>query len=141
MDLTKWFDPIVISAECGFRKPDSRIFRLVLDRWSAAAERAGEPAVERHQVVMVGDRTSRDVIGARRVGMRAVLCVLNDKQAANYAKSQVRRPLARSVQLEPGLGLGCPLILLPVGCYVRCVAGHGEARPRDPAHEGDGRRH
>ena len=110
--LKQWFDPILISAEVGYRKPDSRIFRMVLEAWNPSSGAGAEDGksdaggggsgsgggVHRHQVVMVGDRTSRDIVGARRIGMRPVLCVLNAKQEDAYAKTVVRSRLPSRVR-------------------------------------------
>lgn len=56
------FDPVVTSAGCGWRKPSPRIFRKVLDVWGLPAE----------HVVMIGDSPTKDVAGARALGMRTV---------------------------------------------------------------------
>lgn len=53
----------ISSAEFGVMKPDPRIFHEALVRMDVPASRA----------VMVGDSLAHDVIGARQVGMRAVL--------------------------------------------------------------------
>jgi putative hydrolase of the HAD superfamily len=60
--LESYFDPVVISAAIGIRKPDPRAFRPVLDAW-------GIPAPE---LVMVGDTLEADILGAKRIGMRAI---------------------------------------------------------------------
>ncbi len=56
------FEPLLISAEFGLRKPASAIFQGLLQQWRA----------EPQQVVMVGDRLVEDVLGAQRVGMRQI---------------------------------------------------------------------
>lgn len=56
------FNPVVTSAGCGWRKPSPRVFRELLEAWSLPAE----------QLVMVGDSPTKDVAGARALGMRAV---------------------------------------------------------------------
>ncbi len=62
-------DGVVISAEVGYRKPDSRIFQLVLDEcWGKT--------IERSEVVVVGDMINRDVLGARRMGMKSILLTM-----------------------------------------------------------------
>lgn len=53
----------VSSAEFGVMKPDPRIFQEALDRMAVTAAEA----------VMVGDSLAHDVLGARQVGMRAIL--------------------------------------------------------------------
>ncbi|MEU2234725.1 HAD-IA family hydrolase [Streptomyces vietnamensis] len=55
-------DPIVISGEVGLRKPHAPIYELILDRLELTAERT----------VFVDD-AEPDVLGARAVGMRALL--------------------------------------------------------------------
>jgi len=60
--LRPYFNPILISAEEGIRKPDIRIFQQ-------AAQKLGiEPA----EAVMVGDLLDADILGAHRAGMRAI---------------------------------------------------------------------
>jgi HAD superfamily hydrolase (TIGR01509 family) len=57
-----WFDPFVVSADIGFRKPRPEAFRAVLDRWPVS------PA----ETAMVGDSLRHDVGGARPFGLLAV---------------------------------------------------------------------
>ncbi len=61
--LLDYFDPIVVSGDHGFRKPDRRLFQLALDELGVAAE----------HVVYVGNDLYRDIYGARDAGMRTVL--------------------------------------------------------------------
>lgn len=63
-DLEKYFEKIVISTEVGFRKPDSRIFQLILDHWQGA--------IRPEEVVCVGDSLNRDIMGAHWSGMQAI---------------------------------------------------------------------
>ncbi len=56
------FDPLVVSADIGIRKPRAEAFRTVLDRWDLAP---GE-------IAMVGDSLYHDVEGARALGLVAV---------------------------------------------------------------------
>ncbi len=60
--LHSHLDAIVISEEVGFRKPRMEIFQAVLD----------ELAVERHEVLYVGDSLGADVAGAAAMGIRSV---------------------------------------------------------------------
>jgi putative hydrolase of the HAD superfamily len=57
------FDLVVDSGLVGFEKPDPRIFRIALDRFSVAADRA----------LHVGDTYATDVLGARGAGLRVAL--------------------------------------------------------------------
>jgi putative hydrolase of the HAD superfamily len=61
--LLGYFDPIVVSGDHGYRKPDRRLFQLALDGMSVAAENA----------VYVGNDMHNDIFGAREVGMRTVM--------------------------------------------------------------------
>ena len=62
LGMRAFFDPFVVSADIGVRKPRAEAFRAVLDRWSLAP--AG--------VAMVGESLYHDVDGARRLGLRTV---------------------------------------------------------------------
>jgi putative hydrolase of the HAD superfamily len=61
--LLDYFDPIVISGDHGYRKPDRRLFELALDGLGVAAEHA----------VYVGNDMHRDIFGAREAGMTTVM--------------------------------------------------------------------
>jgi putative hydrolase of the HAD superfamily len=61
--LTDFFGPIAISGEHGFRKPDPRLFQLVLDELGVPADKT----------VYVGNDMYRDVYGARELGMTTVM--------------------------------------------------------------------
>jgi len=57
--IRKFFDPILISAAIGVRKPASQPFMQILTRWKLAPQ----------QVVMIGDRLDQDIRGAQQAGM------------------------------------------------------------------------
>ncbi|MGB8454103.1 MAG: HAD-IA family hydrolase [Anaerocolumna sp.] len=61
--LDKLLNPIVISSEVGFEKPDSRIFVTAIKLANADPEKS----------LYVGDNYYDDVIGARKVGMKCLL--------------------------------------------------------------------
>lgn len=61
--LAPCFDSIIISGDVGWRKPHTKIFNLLLHQFSMKAQ----------EVVFVGDTIEFDVVGAKRVGMTAVL--------------------------------------------------------------------
>lgn len=63
LDLTKYFETIVVSAEVGVRKPHERIFKIAADRVRSPPNR----------VIYIGDRFAIDVLGAKRAGMNAIL--------------------------------------------------------------------
>lgn len=74
--LRRYFDPIVISAAVGLRKPNPRIFDFVLERWSKMPPAA---------VVMVGDTLGADILGAQLAGLRSVWVTAHAGQPANQA--------------------------------------------------------
>ena len=61
--LLDYFDPIVISGDHGYRKPDQRLFQFALDGMGVAAESA----------LYVGNDMHRDIFGAREAGMPTVM--------------------------------------------------------------------
>jgi putative hydrolase of the HAD superfamily len=61
--LLDYFDPIVVSGDHGYRKPDRRLFQLALEGMGVAAEHA----------LYVGNDMHRDVFGAREAGMTTVM--------------------------------------------------------------------
>lgn len=63
LNLTKYFDLLVISDEVGVRKPSPKIFHLALEIAGTSPGRS----------LFVGDKLATDVAGAKRVGMNAVL--------------------------------------------------------------------
>lgn len=62
VDIRGYFDPIIISAEIGIRKPGPRPFEIVLDRWQVNPE----------SVVMIGDRLEADILGAQSAGIHQI---------------------------------------------------------------------
>jgi putative hydrolase of the HAD superfamily len=57
------FDPIIVSGDYGYRKPDRRLFQFALDGMGVAAGNA----------LYVGNDMHRDIFGAREVGMKTVM--------------------------------------------------------------------
>ena len=66
--IIDYFDPIVLSSEYGYRKPDPAIFHH-------AARLANVPT---SQCVYVGDRVARDIEGARRAGFGLAIQIRHD---------------------------------------------------------------
>ena len=60
--IEPYFDFILTSAACGYRKPHPYIFGLALDQWGYLPD----------EVAMVGDRLDADVGGARPLGIYAI---------------------------------------------------------------------
>jgi putative hydrolase of the HAD superfamily len=61
--ILDYFDPIVVSGDYGYRKPDRRLFHLALERMGVAPE----------QALYVGNDMHRDIYGAREAGMHTVM--------------------------------------------------------------------
>ncbi|MFN5059279.1 MAG: HAD family hydrolase [Chloroflexota bacterium] len=62
LQLSRWFECMVVSGEYGVEKPDPRIFAHVLDQLGIDATDA----------IMIGDNPEADIRGAHAVGMRAI---------------------------------------------------------------------
>ena len=60
------------AADAGYLKPDARIFTCALERLGTSPE----------ETIFIGDNPIADIVGAREVGMRAVLRI-TDRAAAN----------------------------------------------------------
>jgi putative hydrolase of the HAD superfamily len=60
--ITKYFDFILTSAGCSYRKPHPRIFELALSNWYCP------PA----EAVMVGDNLEADIRGAKEAGLYSI---------------------------------------------------------------------
>jgi putative hydrolase of the HAD superfamily len=61
-DISRYFDFILTSAACSYRKPHPRIFELALSNWYFLPSEA----------VMVGDNPDADIRGAKSAGLYAV---------------------------------------------------------------------
>ncbi len=60
--VQKFFAPMVISGDYGFRKPDERLFDIALSELRLSAD----------EVIFVGNDMYRDVFGAGRLGIKTV---------------------------------------------------------------------
>jgi putative hydrolase of the HAD superfamily len=61
-EVRAYFDPIVISAAAGYRKPTPSLYEDVLRGWKM------DPA----EAVMVGDTLGEDILGAQRAGLHQI---------------------------------------------------------------------
>ncbi len=61
--LLEYFDPIVVSGDYGYRKPDKRLFDVALEGMGVAAE----------HTLYVGNDMHRDIYGAREAGLKTVM--------------------------------------------------------------------
>jgi putative hydrolase of the HAD superfamily len=60
--IRSYFDPILISAAIGLRKPDPETFRIILRAWK----------LPESTVIMVGDLLEADILGANRAGIHSI---------------------------------------------------------------------
>jgi FMN phosphatase YigB (HAD superfamily) len=60
--LECFFDFVLTSAACSFRKPHPRIFEMALAHWNIPASEA----------IMVGDSLEADIMGAQKAGLLGV---------------------------------------------------------------------
>jgi FMN phosphatase YigB (HAD superfamily) len=58
----QWVDDVLSSVDTGVRKPNSSVFQLALD-----AARSSP-----HETVMIGDSEEKDILPAKRLGMRTI---------------------------------------------------------------------
>ena len=60
--LDGYFDPVLISSDFGYRKPDPRLFALVLKKMHLTSDEA----------IFIGNDMYRDVFGAKTAGLKTV---------------------------------------------------------------------
>jgi putative hydrolase of the HAD superfamily len=89
-DLRGYFDPILISAEFGRRKPDPSLFHTVLRAWSLRPD----------QVVMIGDTLPHDILGAQEVGLRHIWLTAQADTALNRAYAERIVPESAASELR-----------------------------------------
>lgn len=83
--IRPYFEIILTSAAFGYRKPNPRIFRHVLDQMSVQAD----------QAVMVGDTLGADILGASNAGMGSVWIWKYADTAANRDHLDTIQPDAK----------------------------------------------
>lgn len=88
-DLRRYFDPIIVSAAAGIRKPNPKIFALVLSRWQLPPEAC----------VMVGDRLGADILGAQMAQLHNIWLTTQAKHPANAAHQDTIIPEATAATL------------------------------------------
>jgi HAD superfamily phosphatase (TIGR01668 family) len=71
--LESYFDPVIISAAIGIRKPDALAFQPILDAWQIPAS----------ELVMVGDQLGTDILGGNALGMRTIWLTTEEQAPAN----------------------------------------------------------
>ncbi|MCA2001446.1 MAG: HAD family hydrolase [Chloroflexi bacterium] len=72
-----YFDFVLTSAACFYRKPHARAFEIALARWNITPEEAA----------MVGDSLRADIFGANNLGMKSIWI----KRRAEFTEDEARR--------------------------------------------------
>jgi HAD superfamily hydrolase (TIGR01509 family) len=87
--LRPYFDPILISAAVGLRKPNPALFEIVLQAWSLDPEEA----------VMIGDTLGADILGAQNAGIHQIWLTADADTPANRAHAGTIIPEATASAL------------------------------------------
>ena len=105
LELAAHFEGLTISARVGFQKPRPEIFRHALEQLD----------LRPHEALHVGDSYAADVLGARAVGVRAVLIDRDERVRVHRAPEQDPGvPIVRDLlQLLDLLGLPRPADVAP----------------------------
>ena len=89
--LSHIFNTVSISEEFGVEKPAHILFETAL-------KRLGLTEADKHRIIMVGNNVERDMVGARRFGIRSVQLVWSDRHPKiprceeEVADYQIHRP-------------------------------------------------
>ncbi len=75
--LLNYFNPVIVSGDYGYRKPDPRLFQKALDTLGVRPE----------QAFYVGNDLYHDIWGAQEVGMKAILVSYNGANLSSEAIS------------------------------------------------------
>ena len=76
--LVHYFNPIIVSGDYGYRKPDPRLFQKALDALQVRPE----------QALFIGNDLFHDIFGAQQMGMKAIFISYNQ----GYTSSQTITP-------------------------------------------------
>jgi len=82
--LRPYFKPIFISAALGIRKPNPKLFEMVLETWDLPAD----------EVVMVGDNLGADILGAQNAGVHQIWLTTQADTASNREHASIIVPEA-----------------------------------------------
>ena len=75
--LLQYFDPIIVSGDYGYRKPDPRLFQKALDALQVRPE----------QALFFGNDLYHDIFGAQQVGMKAIFVSSNQGNTSSQTIS------------------------------------------------------
>jgi len=88
-DVRHYFDPIIVSAAVGIRKPNPKIFELVLNCWQLPPEKC----------VMVGDTLGADILGAQMAHVHNIWLTAQADHPGNRAHRDMIIPEATAATL------------------------------------------
>jgi HAD superfamily hydrolase (TIGR01662 family) len=88
--LEPYFDPLLVSAAEGIRKPHTELFKKVLQAWQMDPE----------QAVMVGDNLMEDILGAQRAGVHQIWLKEHVDTPENHHIAQKIEPEAIAESFE-----------------------------------------
>ena len=71
--IIDYFDPIIISSEIGYRKPDYRILKPILNQWDDLLP---------SEIIFLGDNRRHDIMLAHYSNIRSILCRFTDPKEA-----------------------------------------------------------
>ncbi|MDQ6645357.1 MAG: HAD family hydrolase [Chloroflexota bacterium] len=86
--LAHYFNPIIVSGDYGYRKPDSRLFQRALDALHVQPE----------QALFLGNDLYRDIFGAQQAGMKAIFVSYNQSNTP-YQKISPDYTISRFAEL------------------------------------------
>ncbi|MEW6569170.1 MAG: HAD family hydrolase [Chloroflexota bacterium] len=87
--LRPYFDPVIVSAGIGLRKPNPAVFRGVLKAWR----------LRPREVVMVGDTLGADILGAQNAGLHQIWLTAQADSPGNRAHAGTITPEATAQSL------------------------------------------
>lgn len=79
LNLRQYFDMVITSAAVEYRKPDAKIFQLVLDHWDALP----------YEVIIVGDSLVEDVNGGLELGALTVHTTFSQAPQVAFDNQQI----------------------------------------------------
>ena len=87
--LTGYFDPLLVSSDYGYRKPDARLFKKALKKMKMTPQ----------EVIFIGNDLYRDVYGANELGIKSVFFKSNQGDHT-FASAKPDRTITQFADLE-----------------------------------------
>jgi HAD superfamily hydrolase (TIGR01549 family) len=108
--LRRHFDPILISAAVGLRKPNPALFEMVLQAWRLPP----------HEVVMIGDTLGADILGAQNAGIHQIWLTADADTPSNraHAGTIIPEAVASSLAEVPSVLKGLARAPAPISTDV-----------------------